>query len=201
MDAPAFAYVSGEGLEPHLHNEGGPDGAIIDGVRQTGNSEYAPTEITLVVPQLSTTTLNAQSYYWLPEDETAAATNAAPFLGIGLEELDPTDWNGALTLSLSGITGPGNFMRWQEGFNPIIFLNSLDLNQSFELLPGSHTHFNWGFTAPGDYQLEFTISGLHNQDGAQAASASYNFHAVPEPSGALLAIFGALTLLRRKRQS
>ena len=78
MDAPAFAYVSGEGFEPHLHNEGGPDGAIIDGVRQTGNSEYAPTEITLVVPQLSTTTLNAQSYYWLPEDETAAATNAAP---------------------------------------------------------------------------------------------------------------------------
>ena len=34
IDGPAFGYDTADGFEPHFHNEGGPDGAIIDGVRQ-----------------------------------------------------------------------------------------------------------------------------------------------------------------------
>ena len=65
MDAPAFGYVSfaeqaldntlTQGFEPHLHNEGGADGAIINGVRMTTDSEYEPGDVTIVVAELSTT--------------------------------------------------------------------------------------------------------------------------------------------------
>jgi uncharacterized protein (TIGR03382 family) len=36
-------------------------------------------------------------------------------------------------------------------------------------------------------------------DGAKAATATYNFSVIPEPSSALLGAFGALALLRRRR--
>jgi hypothetical protein len=45
IDIPAFGYDTIGGFEPHIHNEGGPDGAIIDGVRVEGESEYEPNEL------------------------------------------------------------------------------------------------------------------------------------------------------------
>jgi surface-anchored protein len=210
IDAPAFAYVSlaeaandptlTPGFEPHLHNEGGPDGAILNGVRQEDASEYEPEEIIILIPQTSTTTLNSQTYYWLPENETDAAEQNAPFIGIGLEELDPDDWDGSITIKLTGITGPGNFLLWQSGFPAeTLFLDSTDLNLSFMLTPGSHTHFNWGFTEIGLYELQFTIEGTHFDDGFQSATANYQFQVVPEPSTVLLGGLGLLALMRRKR--
>jgi surface-anchored protein len=208
MDAPAFGYVSvaekaldnslTQGFEPHLHNHGGPDGSIINGVRETMDSEFEPGDVTIVVAELSTTTLNSQNYYWLPQDENDAANNGVPFLGIGLEELDPSDWTGSMTITLSGITGPGAFVLWQDGFpNPTIFADSV--NDSFTLAAGSHTHFNWGFTEKGIYELEFAISGVHGVDGFQTASGIYTFEVIPEPSALLLGAMGGLALLRRRR--
>jgi surface-anchored protein len=208
MDGPAFGYVSEaeyaldnsltQGFEPHLHNEGGADGAIIDGVRVTDDSEYEPGDVTIVVPELSTTTLNSQNYYWLSQDETDAVNNGAPFLGVGLEELNPLDWvGGSVNISLASITGPGSVSIWQDGFEPVIFFDSA--GDSVPFAAGSHTHLNWGFTAPGAYQLEFAISGTHEDDGFQSASGTYNFQVVPEPSAAVLGALGALAMLRRRR--
>lgn len=201
MDAPAFGYVSGEGFEPHLHNEGGPDGSIIDGVRQEDESEYEPDEITIVIPFTSTTSLDSQSYYWLPEDEIDAANNGVAFLGIGLEELDPDDWDGNVTISLSGLTGMGDFLLWRSGAfgDPETVLDSSNLGHSFELAPGSHTHCNWGFTEVGLYELDFTIAGIHKTDGFQTATGTFNFEMIPEPSTALLGGLGLLALFRRRR--
>ena len=209
MDAPAFGYVSvaehagdntlTQGFEPHLHNHGGADGAIIDGVRETNDTEYEPGDVTIVVPEFSVTTLDSLSYYWLPQDETDAANNGAPFLGVGLEELDPLDWTGgSVTISLASISGPGTIAIWQDGFpNPAIFFDSA--GDSMSLAAGSHTHFNWGFSTPGIYELEFAISGIHGVDGLQTASAIYTFEVIPEPSTALLTALGALALFRRRR--
>ena len=197
MDAPAFGYVSGSGFESHLHNHGGADGAIINGVRVEIESEYEPGDVTIVVSEFSTTTLNSQNHYWLPQDENDAANNGVPFLGIGLEELDPLDWVGSMTINLTGITGPGSFVLWQDGFpNPTVFMDSV--NDSLTLAPGSHTHFNWGFTEKGIYELTFEISGTHLVDGLVSGSGTYTFQ-IPEPSSALLAVIGGLALLRRRR--
>ena len=103
-----------------------------------------------------------------------------------------------MTITLTGITGPGSFVMWQDGFpNPTIFADSV--GDSFTLAPGSHTHFNWGFAAQGIYQLEFAISGNHVADGFQTASGIYTFEVIPEPSALLLGALGGLALLRRRR--
>ena len=209
MDGPAFGYVSNaevaldpllpQGFEPHYHNHGGSDAAVVDGIAQSTESEYEPGDLIVVVPELSVTTLGATSYYWIPESEMDAATNGAPFLGIGIEELLPGDWiGGTVTLKLASISGPGDFQLWQDdglgGAN--VFFDSV--GDSFTLAAGSHTHYNWGFTEKGIYGLEFEISGTHIDDGFQSASGMYTFQ-VPEPTTTLLGAFGAFALLRRRR--
>jgi surface-anchored protein len=201
VDAPAFGYTTLDGFEPHIHNEGGPDGVIIDGVRETNETEYESDELTIYVRPSSTITVGPTTYYWMPETETAASANDVAFLGFGLEELDIGDWvGGTVTLTLLGITGPGEFRMWQDdGFGGANdFIDTDGGPMSFTLAAGSHTHFNWGFTELGDYELEWGISGTHQTDGPQSGSASF-LYAVPEPSAALLAGFGLLACLRRRR--
>jgi surface-anchored protein len=201
IDGPAFGYDTADGFEPHFHNEGGPDGAIIDGVRQETESEFEPADLIVVVGLTSTTTLGATSYYWLPETETAAATNNVPFLGIGLEELNLADWSdGIVTLTLLNHVGPGKFRLWQDdGFGGAIdFIHTDGGAMSFNIAAGTHTHYNWGFTELGIHELEFQISGTHVVDQFQSGAATYTF-AVPEPSTALLGALGAVALLRRRR--
>lgn len=210
MDGPAFGYVSNadvvldrlltQGFEPHYHNHGGSDAAVVDGVAQTTESEYEPGDLIVVVPELSVTTVGPVNYYWLPETEPDASANGTPFLGIGIEELVPGDWiGGTVSLKLVSITGPGDFMLWQDhgvgGAN--VFFDSA--GDSFTLTAGSHTHYNWGFTEKGTYGLEFEISGDHVVDGLQSASGLYTFQVIPEPTTTLLGAFGALALLRRRR--
>jgi len=210
IDGPAFGYVSaadflldssrGQGFEPHFHNGGGADGAVVDGVRQEAESEFEPSELIIVVPELSVTTVDSTDYFWLPETEQAAADNGTPFLGIGLEELSVDDWEGGtVSLKLLTITGPGNVLVWQDGGlgGVNVFFDSA--GDSATLTAGSHTHFNWGFTEIGTYGLEFEISGTHTVDGPQSASAVYSFQVVPEPSSAMLGALASLALLRRRR--
>ena len=63
MDGPAFGYVSNadvvldplltQGFEPHYHNHGDPDAAVVDGVAQSSESEYEPGDLIVVVPEPS----------------------------------------------------------------------------------------------------------------------------------------------------
>jgi len=201
MDGPGFGYTTAGGFEPHYHNHGGPDGAIIDGVRVEAESEYEPDEVVVSVRTTSTTSIGANSYYWLPETEGDANTNNVPFLGFGLEELNPSDWAGGIvTITLLSKTGPGDFRLWQDdGFGGAVdFIDTDNSISSFNLAAGSHTHFNWGFTELGQYELEWQISGNHSVDGVQSASALY-VYAVPVPSSALLALGGILLFFRRRR--
>ena len=210
MDGPAFGYVSNadvlldplltQGFEPHYHNHGDPDAAVVDGVAQSAESEYAPGDLIVVVPELSVTTSSSINYYWLPETELDASANGTPVLGIGIEELVPGDWiGGTVSLKLVSISGPGDFLLWQDdGFGGAnVFFDSA--GDSFTLAAGSHTHYNWGFTEKGIYGLEFEISGNHGVDGLQSASGLYTFQVIPEPTTTLLGAFGALALLRRRR--
>lgn len=198
IDAPAFGYDSTDGFEPHIHNEGGPDGAIVNGTLVEADTEYEPGDVTIVVPKYSTTTYNSVDYFFLPETSTAGV----PFVGIGLEELDPPDWTGDVIITLTNAIMPSgaSFAMWTGGDASGSFvLRSGDAGLELSLTPGSHTHYNWGFTAEGIYALDFTISGTHVDDGPQTATGRYNFEVIPEPSSALLGALGALALLRRRR--
>jgi len=209
IDALAFGYVSNaeaaldgsltQGFEPHVHNHGGAGAAIVNGSVVTDESEYEPGDITFVVPLTSTTTFNSQPVYWLPESEGDAANQGTPFAGLGIEELGASDWvGGTINLTLVSVSGPGGVVLWQDGFPDadVLFDSAGDI-RSFAA--GSHNHFNWGFSAPGSYQLEFAISGNHVDDGFQTASGVFNFDVVPEPSSVMLGLLGVPALFRRRR--
>jgi len=119
-----------------------------------------------------------------------------PYLGFGTEELTAADWSGNISLSLKAVTGPGTFSVWGvSGFGaPELKMSSVDgisANDQLLLVPGSHSHFNVGFSAPGDYLVTLEASGNHLIDGLRTSDpATYRFQVVPEPSTWALALSG-----------
>jgi len=146
-----------------------------------------------------------ESYWVLP------ATNqvGVPFLGIATEELSGPDWVGAITFTLGTVTSPtgaGDFSLWNFDINglPEFFFStnspaSTPGNNVYAPAQIGHDHFNWGFTEPGDWDIELTVAGEHVTDGPLSSTRNFTFTVVPEPSSALLAVLGSTVLLRRRR--
>ncbi len=120
-----------------------------------------------------------------------------PFLGFGTEELTASEWSGNISLSLKAISGPGTFSVWgTSGFGaPELKISTVDgitAGDRLPLVPGSHGHFNVGFSAPGDYSVTLEASGTHLIDGFRTSDpATYRFQVIPEPSTWALALTGA----------
>lgn len=207
FDAPAFGYDTADGFEPHIHNEGGAsEGAIVNGVRETNDTEYEPSDVVVSLLSSSVTSIGAQDYFWLPSSETQAAANNVPYLGIGTEELELGDWAGdTVTITITSVTqlggGTGDLRIWSvDGVGTIVDrYNSSTGTTSFDVPVASDNHFNWGFTEEGEYDVAFQVSGTHLVDGAQVGSDTFSFAVVPEPSTALLTALGGLLLARRRR--
>lgn len=181
--------------------------------------EYAPDEAYAFIPLSSSITrpVGAQwdftgaafgdTLFVAPQGD---ATPAVIFLGLGSEEIGAgTFVANTVTFALADVTGPGEFALWQtDGFGqPTAFLGSSSGPASFDLITGGHDHYNWGFTAPGVYELTFTVNGILNDGFTTAVSdtATYTFAvgtAIPEPSAfaalAGLAVLG-LSATRRRR--
>lgn len=132
-----------------------------------------------------------------------------PFVGFGAEELTEADWLGNISLTLTAVNGPGAFSIWSVGSfgAPTLHASSADgvtPNDQLSLIPGSHGHFNIGFTQPGAYEVTFEAAGVHATDGAKLSTpATYRFEVVPEPStwallglGTAALLFGALRVRR-----
>ena len=141
---------------------------------------------------------------WIVPDEEVAGL---PFIGFGAEELTAADWSSNISLSVTGVNGPGELSIWSVGSfgAPTLRVNStdgLDASDVLSLIPGSHGHFNIGFTAPGVYEVDFVASGTHATDGViTTGPATYRFEVVPEPSTWALLILGSagLVALGRRR--
>lgn len=203
----AVAYENGQ-LELHWHIS--PDG-VVDGA-PVGNSpdgrEFAPGDLMAFVSDPAFArpdgdiwnpigTGAGEDVWFLPQSGSVANTQGKPFLGLN-EELDDADWSN-LQWSITSLVGPGEFSLWQDGFSPSFKVSSVDgLPDPFV---SGHDHFNWGFTAPGLYEVGFTYSGDHVTDGFQSDSETFRFLvAVPEP-GSLAALgIGALGFLTRRRR-
>lgn len=217
VDVIGVGYVdegSGFELEPHTHVEFG----TIDGVNFPDNGvgyEYEAGDLTIQVPASTLSTRDAgsqwdpigvaagESFYFLPQSSTEADSLNAPFAGIGTEELAPADWTTDITITLTGMTGPGEFSLAKVALGtPTFYMASSDgitAGDSWSQAADEHEHFNWYFTEEGNYSLTFDFAATHATDGPQTATATYNFTVVPEPSSALLAVLGFLGIMRRKR--
>jgi surface-anchored protein len=220
--AQSFVYSAGHGdiglaydagaleLHGHLHA-----GALVDGVALGADEEYAPSGFTVLVPDPSiarpagatwdfTGTVSGSPLWFLPQSQDASK----PFLGIGSEELDPADWTGSLSITLNSVSGPGQFSVWQNGTfgDPSVRMSTADgISGADQLLlsAGGHAHYNFGFTAPGLYEVTFTASGVHAVDGTVSDTGTFVFavQAVPEPSEyALVAGFAGVAFAAWRRR-
>lgn len=155
-----------------------------------------------------------ESFWFLPETGGSAPGSAdsmgAPFFGIGGEEIDLGAFDSSVfTLTLKGAALPagGDFSLWTGSLSPTFSMSTVDGisdadTLSLDLGTSGHMHANWGFTAPGLYELDFEVSALQGS-ATVTASATYSFLvSVPEPSSAA-ALFGlvalSLSFFRRRR--
>ncbi len=79
-----------------------------------------------------------------------------PSLGFGVEEFDPGDWSGPITLTLTGWTMPGGseFALYTTNLAGPMVMDRIfstfapgatDFGKSFDMTPEDHLHFQWGF--------------------------------------------------------
>jgi surface-anchored protein len=130
----------------------------------------------------------------LPQTENASETAGAVFLGWAAEELTAGDWNGDIAWTLNSVSGPGHFSVYQAGLTPTFRMSSADgvsAADNFTVEAGHHEHFNLGFSAPGNYQLNLTAAGMHNTLGAVSGSGTLTFlvQAPPVPATVNVATF------------
>jgi len=184
-----IAFESGN-WDLHVHQE------------QPIEAEFAPDEVILQVGAAAQTSVPADPSFsflgnpgdpvWvLPKSENPELL----FLGIGAEELDPTDWTGGITLSLESVAGPGEFTIWDTDLfgAPLLRMNSgdgIDNLDNLEVIPGSHAHFFYGFSAPGDYSVTFEASGLFEGLATASGPVTYQFSVIPEPGATALLLLG-----------
>lgn len=197
-------------LHAHLHS-----GAIVDGSPLTEDGEFHGDDLVINVPASTAmsvgTSLPAagvsagQTLWILPQNNPG--DNSIPFLGLGTEELTPADWSTNITFTLDSVIPPsasGTFSLWQsDGLGGLEFyFSSADAaftenGDNTLLLPaGAHDHANWGFSEPGEWQIQLTASGTHNSLGSLSDTSSFTFNVIPEPSsaplilGCVIALFG-----------
>ncbi|RYD62277.1 MAG: PEP-CTERM sorting domain-containing protein [Verrucomicrobiaceae bacterium] len=198
-------YEDGE-LHFHFHAEG----ATVDGIERDDEEFDLPDVITTVSTDAMMTLpvdfapLNVQTgdtIWVLPEVQSMTI----PFLGLATEELSAGEW-GNITFTLGAVTSPsgnGEFALWQSGsFGELLLrMSTADPGaDSLSLLPGSHSHYNWGFTEAGLWEIEMTISGTHATDGFKSTTGTLVFQVIPEPSAYLLGGLGLAGFALRRRR-
>ncbi|MFV0338286.1 MAG: choice-of-anchor M domain-containing protein [Chthoniobacterales bacterium] len=216
-----LAYSSGHGdlgvgydagaFEPHWHLH---SGAVVNGVPLGADGEYAPSELVARGKAVRNSPGGLSSAINVADGSEIYVLGSAsyqPNLGFGAEELDPGDWSGDITLTLSGWTLPSGaeFALYTTNLAvthvaDIVFSTSDSgstvFGNAFDMTPGDHTHFQWGFTEIGIYTFEITWTGTHNTDGFISTTESFNIQIVPEPSIAALLFAGAVGLFVTRRR-
>ena len=209
------AYEGPNDLYVHWHMEGGiVDGMAADDVEFDGNQLIAEVNANHLLSRPAGAEWDlvgnsaGENTWWLPQSNSdptfGAAATGKPFLGWAAEEgIIASEWSDFMW-EITDFSGPGEFSVWQDGFTPSFFLSTAG-DPSDLMTPGpgleAHDHFNWGFTAPGYYEVELTVSGTHSVDGFSTGSGRFGFQVVPEPgSFVVLGSLGAVSLLVRRRR-
>ncbi len=155
-----------------LHADGLPDLAPERSLIRGGSLARASVPAN---PQFAFLGVAGATLWVLPQSNTPGL----PFLGLSAERIPAGVFQeNKLRLTLTSVNGPagGHFSLFQvDAFgNPILRMNSrdgLDATDGFQFSTGLHDHYNWAFTAAGQYDLTFSVSGTLVAGGIQVTSA------------------------------
>lgn len=188
--------------------------AMLDG-QLVADAELEPDEVHVVVPSAAMRVLPvdvpflgvlAGSPVWILPASQAADM---PYLGWSTEALDPTDWIGNVTYTLSraaNAAGTGDFAMWRfDAFGQVSQIHASTAQPGsaggLSLVPGIHDHLNLAFSAPGIWEVQLHVSGQHVTDGAVSATLpAWRFHVIPEPSALLLVLPSMVCICCRRRR-
>jgi surface-anchored protein len=145
----------------HVHNE-------------TDDVEYDPRRVILQVNAAAKTQVPADpafGFLGAPGSEIWVLPQVQDpnllFLGIGAEEIEAGVFEGdSLILTLRRVKGPGRFTSFTvDAFGrPVVHMNPADgispATDSVLVLAGGHSEYNWSFTRPGTYRIEFFATGV-----------------------------------------
>ncbi|MER6527335.1 choice-of-anchor M domain-containing protein [Streptomyces sp. NPDC001508] len=95
--------------------------------------------------------------WWLPLQQQAGLL----WPGWNTQEYARNDIADRISFRLDSVQGPGNVAMFHTNATAttVVSLNSGDgLPDAHTLKPGTHSHFNWAFTAEGVYRTTFTVS-------------------------------------------
>ena len=169
-----------------------------------------------------------QSYYRLPQNQNPNLL----YLGVSgggvsssdIDSYDPSVESGGrvtgsgswVKLSLesvmgpSGAAAPGFFSVWQSGDsgpNPFMssFSGGVASDDALWIVAGGHSHFNWGFSAPGSYEVTFRPSVRRGGSTITSADPFKVFFdvastSVPEPGTLSLVVLPLLGLFSQRRR-
>lgn len=214
-------YDAGAGLDLHFHAEG----ATLDGTLYPDNG-FEPGQIVTVVPETTQQikpvgslsflgVADGETYCRLSYDPVDCAVEGTPFFGFGTEEIaDGTFVNDRVTFALTGVVSAptGGYFSLYKGDGTRLMDTADEVplkpipfdNDSFSFPTGTHGHYNFAFSAPGTYQLEFTALGALAAGGTASDSAVFTFQVVPEPGTVVLLLSGGtigLRVLRRRKRT
>ena len=153
---------------------------------------YHANEVVLVVPEAARLSLPPGTPFGEEGDPIWALPQSQDrnllYLGFSAEGVSAGAFSGPLNIRLKSVDGPGHFFAWQaaEFGNLNIKMNSRDgIGEDDRTTPiaGSHEHFNFGFSAPGVYQVAFQVEGRLPGSATNALSeiSSFTFHVLPLP--------------------
>lgn len=155
---------------------------------------YRSNEVALVVAEAARLILpgdlppfgNAGDPLWiLPQTQDPALL----YLGLSTEGLPAGVFPGELTLFLRAAQGPGQVFAWQASLGGLdVRVNSrdgLDDQDRIPLVAGSHSHWNFGFTSNGVYELVFEVqgrrTGVETNDFSLPAPIRFEVEPLPPP--------------------
>ncbi len=152
-------------------------------------------------------------FMWiLPESQTVAAAQNAPWTGPEVEEEayeffdDINGADGNVNWSLENVVGPGEVALWvSDTFGGVgdVWMGSADgFNNDTIVLSEGALHQFMGFTLPGYYEVTFNWEVSIGGEWVDE-SATFTFDVIPEPSagGLLLGASALFLMLTRKRRA
>lgn len=156
-------------------------------------------------------------FWWLKNPQNPATL----FGGFSAEEVVPVTQIGSyfesdprvnatarwIKISLVAKQGPGDFSVWTEsGGTPTFWMATSDgitFTDAAFILAGGHIDYNFGFTAAGEYELDFVATAFNSSlQPIGSEVTTLQFSVVPEPALASLGVVVSLGIgfARRARQ-